>query len=67
MAMDDEGGDRRETIATVIATELERQARDGAARVDVDALATAIDIALDAPAPADEGTRPEDLNATNDD
>lgn len=65
MAMDDESGARRETIATVIATELERQARDGAARVDVDALATAIDIALDPP--ADEGTRPEDLNATNDD
>ena len=65
MAMDDEGGDRRETIATVIAAELERQARDGAARVDVDALAAAIDVALDPP--ADEGTRPEDLNATNDD
>jgi hypothetical protein len=65
MAMDDEGGDRRETIATVIAAELERQARDGAARVDVEALAAAIDIALDPP--ADEGTRPEDLNATNDD
>lgn len=65
MAMVDEGGDRQETIATAIAAELERQAREGAVRIDVDALAAAIDGALDPP--ADEGTRPEDLNATNDD
>ena len=66
MAMDDEaGGARHETIATAITAELERQARDGAVRIDVEALAAAIDKALDPP--ADEGTRPEDLNATNDD
>lgn len=66
MAMDSEGGLRRQAIATAIAAELERQARDGAPRVDVDALAEAIDLALDPAAPASEGTRPEDLNATND-
>lgn len=66
MAMDDESG-RQRTIATAIAAELERQARDGAPRVDVDALAAAIDDALDPPAPANEGRHPDELNATNDD
>ena len=55
MAMDDDNGERRQAIATAIAGELERQARDGAARIDVEALAEAIDIALDPPAPASEG------------
>jgi len=66
MAMDDEGG-RRQAIATAIAAELERQARAGEPRVDVEALAEAIDEALDPPPPANEGRRPEELNATNDD
>jgi len=72
MAMDNEiGAERRSIIAGVIGAELERQAHDGALRVDVDALADAIDTALAAeePLPADdnEGKRPEELNATNDD
>lgn len=50
-----------------IATELERQAREGAPRVDVDALAEAIEQALGAPTPAAEGRHPDELNATNDD
>lgn len=67
MAMDDEGGARRETIASAIAAELERQARDGAPRVDIDALAEAIEDAIYPPVPADEGRHPDELNATNDD
>ena len=65
MAMDDEL-DRRQAIATAIAAELERQARAGASRIDVDALAGAIDEMLDPPPPASEGKRPYELNATND-
>jgi hypothetical protein len=64
--MDDET-DRRQAIATAIVAELERQARDGEPRVDVDALAEAIDLALAPVPPASEGRRPEELNATNDD
>lgn len=67
MAMDDAGGSRRQTIATAIARELERQGGDGAPGVDIEALADAIDLAIDTPPPADEGKRPEELNATNDD
>jgi thymidine phosphorylase/ribose 1,5-bisphosphokinase len=36
--MDDDTGGRRQAIATAIAGELERQARDGAVRIDVEAL-----------------------------
>ena len=66
MAMANEGSHRRQAIATAITAELERQAKDGEARVNVDALAEAIEIALDPVAPVGEGKRPEDLNATND-
>jgi hypothetical protein len=66
MEMADET-DRRQAIATAISAELERQAMAGAGRVDVEALATAIDEALDPVAPASEGKRPDELNATNDD
>ena len=66
MAMDDETG-RRQAIATAITAELERQALAGASRVDIDALAQAIDEALDPPPPANEGRHPDELNATNDD
>lgn len=67
MAMASEQIGRRQTIATAIAAELERQARDGSARVDVDAVAEAVDLALSAELPVSEGKHPEDLNATNDD
>jgi hypothetical protein len=79
MATDNPGAgeDRRETIAEVISSELDRQAHDGAIRVDVPALAEAIDVAIAAeldpahqagsePPPLDEGKRPEELNSTND-
>ena len=66
MAMDN-GSERRDTVAAVIVAELERQGGDAAQGVDVDALADAIDDALNAPAPADEGKHPDELNATNDD
>lgn len=66
MAMADEFG-RRQAIATAITAELERQARQGAPRVDVEALAAAIDEALDPSPPASEGKHPDELNATNDD
>jgi hypothetical protein len=67
MAMGDGTSGRRQVIATAISAELERQARDGAVRVDVDALAAAIDEALAPDLPPEEGKRPEELNATNDD
>ena len=66
MAMASEDGHRRQAIATAITAELERQAKDGELRVNVEAMAEAIEIALDPVAPAGEGKRPEDLNATND-
>lgn len=58
---------RHEAIVTAIAAELERQAQAGAARIDVDALAQAVEHALDPPPPMAEGRRPDELNATNDD
>ena len=61
------GPERRQIIAMAVSAELERQARDGATRIDIEALAEAVDVALDMPAAAGEGRRPQDLNATNDD
>ena len=60
-------GNRRQAIATAITAELERQAKDGEPRVNIEALAQAVDIALDPVPPASEGKRPGELNATNDD
>lgn len=57
----------RQAIATAITAELERQAQAGAVRIDVDALAEAVDQALNPSPPMAEGRRPEELNATNDD
>ncbi|MET3927024.1 hypothetical protein [Devosia sp. 2618] len=56
---------RRQTIATAISAELERQGHGGA-HVDVRALAQAIDVALEPAAPISEGKHPDDLNANND-
>lgn len=58
---------RRAAIATALAAELQRQAELGAARIDVEALAEAVEAALGNSAPYVEGKRPEQLNATNDD
>jgi hypothetical protein len=58
---------RRQAIATALSAELERQAMSGASRVDIEALAEAVELALDPGPPAAEGKRPSELNATNDD
>jgi len=58
---------RHQAIITALASELERQAASGASRVDVDALATAVEATLDPDPPMAEGRRPSELNATNDD
>ena len=62
------GAERRETIAEVISSELDRQAHEGAVRIDVPALAEAIEAVIDpnASQAPEEGKRPEDLNANND-
>ena len=65
MAMDSEPHLRRQAIATAIAGELQRQGKDGA--VDIDALAEAVEQALDPSPPIAEGKRPSELNSTNDD
>ena len=57
----------REVLIEAISDELTRQARLGAQRIDVTALAEAIRDAIEATPPSDEGRRPEELNATNDD
>ena len=67
MATASEGDSRHQTIATAITAELERQNRDGEPRVNVEALTQAVELALDPIAPASEGKRPGELNATNDD
>lgn len=67
MAIDHTASQRQAVIAKAITLELEQQAHDGAARVDVAALAAAIERALDGHDPVAEGKRPDDLNATNDD
>ena len=58
---------RRQAITTALTAELERQAQSGASRIDVEALASAVELALDPVPPAGEGRRPDELNATNDD
>lgn len=57
---------RRQAIATALAAEIERQSATGASRLDIDALAEAVELALDPVAPVAEGKRPSELNATND-
>jgi hypothetical protein len=58
---------RRQAIATALAAELERQAQSGASRIDVEALASAVENALEPDPPLAEGRHPSELNATNDD
>ena len=66
MASDYDLAPLRDTLIAAIAGELARQ---DARNVDVAALADAIMTAINAPPArdAEEGKRPEDLNATNDD
>ncbi|WIY53059.1 hypothetical protein O9Z70_00490 [Devosia sp. YIM 151766] len=58
---------RRHRIAEALSAEIERQARSGASRIDVGALAEAADEALEPDPVAATGKRPSELNATNDD
>mgnify|MGYP003144298279 CR=1 FL=1 len=58
---------RHQAIVTALTSELERQADSGASRIDVHALAKAVESALDPAPPEAEGRRPSELNATNDD
>lgn len=64
--------ERREQIAHAISEELDRQSRSGALRIDVDALAAAIERRLDEAREVSGRTqmrqarRPDQLNATND-
>ncbi|WEJ58321.1 hypothetical protein [Devosia sp. FJ2-5-3] len=58
---------RRAVIAAAITAELQRQAESSALRIDIEALANAVDLALVPGAPFAEGRKPEQLNATNDD
>lgn len=67
MAMDEASDARRRLIAAALRAELDRQAGAGITSCDVDALARAADMALEPQGAPDEGKRPEDLNATNDD
>lgn len=67
MAMADRDTSRRAVIAAAITAELARQADKGATGFDVEAIASAVEAALDAPEGIDEGKRPNELNATNDD
>lgn len=66
MAMVDDKVSRQRAIATALAGELQRQQID-AFGVDLDALANAVELAIDPPPPVAEGKRPGDLNSANDD
>lgn len=67
MATDRSDGARRQILIAALSAELERQALEGASRVDVEAMADAVEAALEPAPPVAEGKRPADLNATNDD
>ncbi len=58
---------RHTAIATAIDAEIDRQANAGANRIDVDALAQAVEEVIQPSPPVSEGKRPSELNSTNDD
>jgi hypothetical protein len=58
---------RHTAIATAIDAEIDRQANSGANRIDVDALAHAVEDVIQPSPPMAEGKRPDELNSTNDD
>ena len=59
-------GGASDRSSRALAAEMERQAQAGASRIDVEALAEAVNKALDPVPPVSEGKRPDELNATND-
>lgn len=60
-------GVRKTAITTALHEEIDRQASAGASRIDVDALAQAVEEVISPTPPQVEGKRPSELNATNDD
>lgn len=66
------GPARKQAIASAISDELDRQARSAARRIDVYAMASAIDDRLHSRKPASDSyemrqaKRPSELNASND-
>lgn len=58
---------RRQVITSALNEEIDRQAHSGATRLDVEALAEAVEHALEPGQEVSEGKRPSELNATNDD
>lgn len=58
---------RHDAIATALTEEIDRQAQTGASRIDVDALAQAVEEVIEPTVPLSEGKRPSELNSTNDD
>lgn len=58
---------RREALVSALSTELNRQAQAGASKIDVEALADAVEACLSPAGPTAEGKRPSELNSTNDD
>lgn len=64
---EDRSPSRHRAIVTALAAEIERQARAGASRIDIEALAVAAEAAIEARPPAAAGRHPSELNATNDD
>lgn len=64
--------ERRDTIAHAISDELDRQSRTGASRIDIDAMAAAIENRIEGQqrmsgrAEMRQARRPDQLNATND-
>lgn len=59
--------DRHYAITVAIDTEIDRQAKAGANRIDVDALAVAVEDAIAPSTPRLDGKTPSELNSTNDD
>ena len=66
------GAGRHQAIVTAISEELRRQALSGATRIDVDAMAGAIEDVIDIPGEAlpqvidEDGKTPDELNSSND-
>ncbi|QQR38770.1 hypothetical protein [Devosia rhizoryzae] len=65
--MDAPSDQRHDAIATALTAEIDRQAQAGASRIDVDALAQAVEDVIAPSPPLAEGKRPSELNSTNDD
>lgn len=58
---------RRQALVTALSAELDRQAHAKASKIDVEALADAVETCLAQTGPTSEGKRPDELNSTNDD